>query len=273
MLLGHVLLGHVLPAAFAHLRCASPSQMWADETGASFEMAEATIQGRKVSYPYILNDKGEPMLESTNSFLVWYCARCDIVAKKSVVEKAEAWLKACGDLSRAKFDPNGPSLDKGIFTSSLRVKVAIKEHAIAYGVSAIASGKEVAARADNLLTHDQMVAMMHCAYAGDQAIHSDPLRCLQTGAEVRITHQAGCRGQIVRSGCWEHVWLHNYDMLADGAGINGTTMLHTVAVGIPTLSIGHSTGFPQRWCVAPSYCWADSASNLKHRGQMSISSS
>ena len=72
--------------------------MWADETSASFEMAEATIQGRKVSYPYTLNDKGEPMLESTNSFLVWYCcARCDIVAKKSVVEKAEAWLKACGD--------------------------------------------------------------------------------------------------------------------------------------------------------------------------------
>ena len=78
-------------------------QMWADSTGVSFAIEEAKIDSRKISYPYLLDQKGEPRLESTNDFLVWFCERCDIVTKKSVVEKAESWLKACGDLSRAKF--------------------------------------------------------------------------------------------------------------------------------------------------------------------------
>ena len=95
-----------------------------------------------------------------------------------------------------------------------------------YGASSIAAGKEVAARADNLLSYDQMRTIMHRAYAADLSIHSDPLRCLQTGVEVRMTHQAGCRGQIVRSANWEHVWLHEYDMLADGAGVNGVTLFN-----------------------------------------------
>ena len=59
-------------------------------------MEEAKIEGRKVAYPYLLDTKGEPRLESTNDFLVWFCERCDIATKKSVVEKAESWLKACG---------------------------------------------------------------------------------------------------------------------------------------------------------------------------------
>ena len=84
--------------------------------------------------------------------------------------------------------PNGPRLRKGIFTEAMRVRVAIKGDAEAYGASSIASGKEVAARADNLLSFDQMVSIMHRSYAADQAIHSDPLRCLQTGVEVRITY-------------------------------------------------------------------------------------
>ena len=141
--------------------------MWADANGASLAMEEAKIDGRKISYPYLLDEKGEPRLESTNDFLVWYCERCDIVTKKSVVEKAESWLKACGDLSRAKFDPNGPALRKDIFTEAMRVRVAIKGHAEAYGASSIASGKEVAARADNLLSYDQMVSIMHRAYAAE----------------------------------------------------------------------------------------------------------
>ena len=199
-------------------------QMWADEAGQSFTIEEAKIKGRKISYPCLLDQKGEPLLESTNNFLVWFCERCDIVTKKSVVEKAESWLKACGDLNRAKFDPNGPGLRKGIFTEAMRVRVAIKGHAEAYGASSIASGKEVAARADNLLSFDQMVSIVHRSYAADLAIHSDPLRCLQTAVEVRITHQAGCRGQIVRSACWEHAWLHDYEMLADGDGISGITL-------------------------------------------------
>ena len=179
-------------------------QEWADCSGASFAMENAKIKGRKISYPYLLDETGEPRLESTNDFIIWFCERCDIVTKKTVVEKAESWLKACGDLSRAKFNPNGPGLRKGIFTEAMRVRVAIKGHKVAYGASAIASGKEVASRADNLLSFDQMVSMMHRAYAADQAIHSDPLRCLQTAVEVRITHQAGCRGQIVRSANWSH---------------------------------------------------------------------
>ena len=88
--------------------------MWTDETGVSFAMEEAKIDGRKISYPYLLDEKGEPRLESTNDFLVWFCERCDIVTKKSVVEKAESWLKACGDLSRAKFNPDGPAVTSGL---------------------------------------------------------------------------------------------------------------------------------------------------------------
>ena len=216
-------------------------QMWMDSTGVSFMIEEAKIQGRKVSYPYLLDEKGEPRLESTNDFLVWFCERCDIVTKKSVVEKAESWLKACGDLSRAKFNPNAPALRKGIFTEAMRVRVAIKGHQEAHGASSIASGKEVAVRADNLLTFDNMVSMMHRSYAADQAIHSDPLRCLQTALEVRITHQAGCRGQIVRSANWEHAWLHDYEMLADGEGINGVTLFNNR--GDKTHHIGEGSHF------------------------------
>ena len=159
--------------------------MWMEETKSSFEMAKAKIDGRDISYPYLLDAKGEPRLQCTNAFMIWYCERCDIVTKKSVVEKAESWLMACGNLARVKFDPNGPGLTKGIFTQAMRVKVAIKGHQEAYGLHSIASGKEVAARADNLLTYDQMTTMMHRSYAADQAIHACPLRCLQTGVEVR----------------------------------------------------------------------------------------
>ena len=28
----------------------------------------------------------------------------------------------------------------------------------------------------------------------------------------------------MRSANWEHLWLHEYDMLADGTGINGVTL-------------------------------------------------
>ena len=30
----------------------------------------------------------------------------------------------------------------------------------------------------------------------------------------------------MRSANWEHLWLHEYDMLADGNGINGVTLLN-----------------------------------------------
>ena len=96
--------------------------MWADESGASFTMETAKIDGRDISYPYLLNEKGDPRIESTNDFLVWYCEHADIVTKKSVVEKAVSWLKACSDLAR---DKRGKGvLDKGVFTSRMCVRVA-----------------------------------------------------------------------------------------------------------------------------------------------------
>jgi hypothetical protein len=224
--------------------------MWAAETDAKFAFEDAKIDGRKISYPVLLDNDHEPMLESTNTFIEWYCAHCDVVTKKSVVEKAVSWLKACGDLARAKRGKG--CLVKGIFTSVLPVRVAIQQHAKACGMAAIASGKEVAARADNLLTFVQMEAMMHRAYAADQAIHSDPLRCLQTSVEVRITHQAGCRGQIVRSANWEHIWLHEYDMLADGAGINGVTLFNNR--GDKTHLIGDGSHFGWMPSINPLFC-------------------
>ena len=53
--------------------------MWADETGASFAVDSAKIEGRSISYPVLLDANSEPMLEATNAFLEWYCAHCDIV--------------------------------------------------------------------------------------------------------------------------------------------------------------------------------------------------
>ena len=213
--------------------------MWANEAGVSFPIEQAKIMGRDISYPLLLDANAEPKLEDTDRFLIWFCEHCDIVTKKSVVEKAISWLKACGDLARSK--RSKARLDKGIFTSHMPVQIAIKGHKVDYGTSAIASGKEVASRADNLLTHDQMTALMHRSFAADLAIHSDPLRCLQTGLEVRITHQAGCRGQIVRSANFEHTWLHEYDMLANADGINGVTLLNNR--GDKTHIIGEGSHF------------------------------
>ena len=101
---------------------------------AGFSNESAKIEGRSISYPVLLDDNSEPRLEDTNSFLEWYCAHCDIVTKKSVVEKAVSWLKACADLAR---DKRGKGvLDKGVFTSAMRVRVAIQGHSKAYGMSA-----------------------------------------------------------------------------------------------------------------------------------------
>ena len=52
-----------------------PVQMWMDETKSSFEMAKAKIDGRDISYPYLLDAKGEPRLQCTNAFMIWFCER------------------------------------------------------------------------------------------------------------------------------------------------------------------------------------------------------
>ena len=49
-----------------------PVQMWMDETKSSFEMAKAKIDGRDISYPYLLDAKGEPRLQCTNAFMIWF---------------------------------------------------------------------------------------------------------------------------------------------------------------------------------------------------------
>ena len=139
--------------------------MWMDETKSSFEMAKAKIDGRDISYPYLLDAKGEPRLQCTNAFMIWFCERCDIVVKKTVVEKAESWLMACGNLSRVKFDPNGPGLTKGIFTQVMLVKVAIKGHQISYvqiqtAVAAAEEDEKVSASAaEQALVRSQAAAI------------------------------------------------------------------------------------------------------------------
>ena len=76
----------------------------------------------------------------------------------------------------AKFNPDAACLPKGIFTQAMRVRVAIKAnkgHKEAYGAAAIAGGKEIALHVDNLpcnlLSHDQMVSIMHRSYAADMS--------------------------------------------------------------------------------------------------------
>ena len=61
-------------------------QMWMEETKSSFEMAKAKIDGREISYPYLLDAKGEPRLVSTNAFMIWYCVeiRCSVVVLAGV---------------------------------------------------------------------------------------------------------------------------------------------------------------------------------------------
>ena len=89
-------------------------QAWANETNRSFELQTAKVDGREVVYPLLLDAVGEPMLvEHTNDFLIWFCAHADIVTKRTVVEKALSWLKACGDMARSKFSL--PVFDKGVF--------------------------------------------------------------------------------------------------------------------------------------------------------------
>ena len=215
-------------------------QAWANETNRSFELQTAKVDGREVVYPLLLDAVGEPMLvEHTNDFLIWFCAHADIVTKRTVVEKALSWLKACGDMARSKFSL--PVFDKGVFSSHLPVQVAINDHTKAAGSASIAAGNEVALRADNILTFDQMTAMMHRCYAADPIIHDNPLRCIQTGGEVRITHQSGPRGQVVRSAKFEHVWLRAYDELADSEGINGVTLYNNR--GDKTHSIGEGSHY------------------------------
>ena len=64
-----------------------------------------------------------------------------------------------------------------------------------------------------------VVAMMHLAYDGDARIHENPLRAVQTGIELLITHTTGVRGEKVRSGTYAHVWPRPYLNLAAGEGI------------------------------------------------------
>ena len=52
--------------------------------------------------------------------------------------------------------------------------------------------------------------MMHLAYDGDARIHENPLRAVQTGIELLITHTTGVRGEKVRSGTYAHVWPRPY---------------------------------------------------------------
>ena len=117
-------------------------QAWTAETNRSFLFQTATIEGRQVDYPVLIDSNGEAMLvQHTNDFLIWFCAHADIVTKKTVVEKALSWLKACADMARAKI--NKIVLERGVFSSHMPVQVAINDHTKAAGSSSIAGSANV----------------------------------------------------------------------------------------------------------------------------------
>ena len=87
----------------------------------------------------------------------------------------------------------------------MSTRIANKESKRAQGEAAIAAGTSQAKRADHLPTFAEMTRMMHCALSGDANVNRDPLCALQTGAEVRITHTTGVRGQILRTAKFGHL--------------------------------------------------------------------
>ena len=94
-------------------------------------------------------------------------------------------------------------------------------------MKAVAGGKDLSKRSDHLPTFEELKKMMHLAYDGCAAVHLDPLRALQTGIEVALTHATGVRGQKTRTATFEHVWPRPYSKLAGGQGMLGTVLYNT----------------------------------------------
>ena len=181
---------------------------------------DITFGGNSIKYPLLLDAHGDPRQEILKAFLLWLTEQPNLQQK--AIKFAKKYLQKSMVLERMA--RGLPELPKGSANRWTDVKIAEKETERTRGKEKIASCKDLSIRADHLPIFDEMISMMHCCLAGDARIHPEPLRALQTGAEVRITHTTGVRGQLVRSAKFEHLWPRDYTALAHGKGITATVM-------------------------------------------------
>ena len=226
-------------------------QRWASEMGHEVEFSEGIIEGRDVTYPVLLDSGNHPRTDLGNAFLLWYAEQSGL--QKEALKFAQKYLTASANIECNKRDID--TIPKGTFNASARVQVAAHETRIAYGKAKLASGADNSKRADHLPTFEEMSGMMHLALSGSADIHPNPLRALQTGLEVRITHTTGVRGQLVRSASFRHFWPRDYRQLAHRAGIRATVMCASDS--------NHTTHFHHHHHVPPhpSSCSRPSTTN------------
>lgn len=198
-------------------------ERWCIEmTSAAVPWKDGQVEGHKIRYPDLLDADGEPRVDDVEAILLWASEQEDIKTLKDGVRWMDRYLLASLQMARAA--RKMPKLDDKVVHQWMEVDVAKRNNSRDRGKAGTAAGEERSKRADHLLTPEQHADLMHLAYSGDSRIHCDPLGALQTGVEVRITHMAGVRGELVRSAKFAHVWLHPYDELAGHKGIPGTTM-------------------------------------------------
>jgi len=188
----------------------------------TFETA-ISFDGHRFNYPTTFLDvtNGSPRQQAIHDFLMWLSERPNL--QKDGIKLAQKYIN--GSLQLGRLARGLEMLPPGHTNLWMDVRAAKKSVAVARGVKEIVSGKDSRPRASkHLPSFDEMCAMMHLCLAGDSRIHRSPLRALQTGFEMRVTHVCGIRGQLVRSARCGHVWLSDNDALAGGAGIKSVVM-------------------------------------------------
>ena len=195
-------------------------QLWASETGHSIVFCDGVIEGKDVNYPMILGTDGDARVDLGNEFLLWYSQQPKL--QQEAIKSAQKWLTCSANIERHKRKLS--ILTEGIFNSHMEVRVAAKQCRREHGSSSIAGCRDMSTRADHLIDFDEMTRMMHICFSGDGRVHPNPLRVLQAGLEVRITHATGVRGQLVRSAKFEHLWPRDYKVLAGRKGLRAIVM-------------------------------------------------
>ena len=197
---------------------------WAASSGNDIQFKNGTIDGKCVKYPMLLDAAGEPVITMGNAFLIWLKDQPGL-PKKQPIKFALKYLTAAANMERKQ--RGMPRIAEGVFNSYSEVRVANRDQKRAAGAASTVTCTDQSTRADHLPSFEEKVAMMHLAYDGDSRIHENPLRAVQTGIELLITHTTGVRGEKVRSGTYAHVWPRPYLNLAAGEGITGTVFHNT----------------------------------------------
>jgi len=204
---------------------ASRFKRWLGDTDQDIEWADGNIDGTAVRYPMLLDSQGEVRLDLANAFLLWYAELPTDEQPQEALKFAQKWLMASANMARKARDI--AILPEGVFNSHMAVRVASQQTRREKGEASIAACAGQSRRADHLPTFDEKSRMLHLCLSGDNRVHPNPLRVVQTGFEVNSTHATGVRGQLVRSAKYEHIWPRNYSALADGAGVNSIVMRNT----------------------------------------------